>query len=1046
MPVEFVHTHVHSDNSILDASTSVDLLAERAAKNGMKAIALTDHGNVFGHVEFYKACKKQNVKPILGCEFYVARTSAAEPLQRFGEGFNPTDHLVVLAENNEGYRNLLKLATMAYVDGFHHTPRIDLGMLEKHSKGLIAQTACLSGGVNRLLIGWKARNPATKTVEEIPADFGKAKDLALRLNNIFGPGNFFLEVQNHVGPYQDDDLVERQQRLFNQVLELHRVTGIPMIGTNDIHFADPDGARAREMAMVIARNREKTIEAKNDRANHAGEFYFKSSDQMDKVFQGYDFLLKNTLLVAERCNVSLEIGQRRFAQPVVNGKRLTDEEVQKLWTDLLNQGMEKFGFRGKPEYETRLAYEKQVIEKMGFPPYFIIIWDFIRHAISKGIPVGPSRGSGGGCLCVFLLDITQTDPIKYGLLFERFLNPGRVSMPDLDIDFADERIPEVMQYLCDNYGKDRVSRIATFGSFWARGAIRNVGKQLGLPLEDIEDLANSIPESQGEFRVTLEDAINDVPKIRDLVNNPDPVKKDLLSICRGIEGIKSNVSTHACGVVISDRPINDYMAMMVRKDEDATILQTQADMHAVEDLGLLKVDTLGLKTLTVIEIACNLIKKTGKTVQLRGMPPEDPEIFKMISEGRTNGLFQIESNGMREVVLRIRPQNIDELSDTIALFRPGPNDAKDEHGLTMVDHYILRKFGREPVVYPDPCLEEVLKPTYGVIVYQEQIIKCVVKLCGYNESKGDELRRVIGKKKLKDIEAEKEKFIPSAMAHSKVSKEKAEEIWSTIETFARYGFNRSHSLGYAFLTYWTAYLKRYYPVEFMCGLLTKATRGGRDEEDIARYIDECYRLGIPVYSPDVNKSEVGFVPEGNGIRAGLTLIKKVNKAAAKIVGARSLGGNTFLNFKDMIEKLVAMKVTKTAIDPLVASGACDSMGDRATLIGSVVSTLAEVRKNKEKGATEIEEMEEEELTAETLDRLNCYSIPAYPVTRLGLVCPKESLEGILKVLKVNQGSIPVAIRVLGDECSIDLKGITCGSNPELPCALLKSGASSVYTR
>jgi DNA polymerase-3 subunit alpha len=967
------------------------------------------------------------VKPILGCEFYVARTSRTIPMSKFGEVHNPTDHLVVLAETNEGYHNLLELATRGYTTGFHHTPRIDLDLLREFSGGLIGQTACLSGGVNRLLTGWKARNPKTKAEEGIPADYLAAKNLAVELNTIFGAGNFFLEVQNHRGPYEDAELVARQSKLAEEVFRLSQETGIPVVGTNDIHFAYPSGARAREVAMLIARNRVKKLDDKPERANHAAEFYFKNSEQMLAAFRMDARLHNNTLLIAERCNVKLDIGGRRFAQPVVGGRRLTDPEVLDLWNRLLNEAMKEFGFAGQQDYEERLAFEKGVIERMGFPPYFIMLWDIVKHAREKGIIVGPGRGSGAGCLIAYLLKITQTDSVKYGLLFERFLNPDRVSMPDLDIDFEDERIPEIMEYIKTTYGADRVCRIATFGAFWARGVIRNVGKLLGIDEIKIDDIANAIPLSQGEFRVTLEDAIKDVPKVRDLESSDEPLERELLAICNELEGIKSNVSTHACGVVIADRPITNYMAMMVRtdEDEDSTILQTQADMHTVESLGLLKIDALGLANLTVIGHAIRLIKeRTGTLIDLRNIPMDDPNVFSMISQGRVMGLFQIESPGMREVILRIRPTKLADIVDTIALFRPGPNDAKDEHGLTMVDHYILRRFGREPVTYPHESVIPILEPTYGIIVYQEQIIKIVGALAGYTPAEADNLRRVIGKKKLQAIEKERDAFIPRAMKYTSISETLAKEIWGTIETFARYGFNKSHSQGYALITYWTAYLKRYYPVEFMCGLLTKATKK-RNEEDIVKYIDECYRLRIPVYSPDITKSEIDFIPEGDGIRAGLALVKKVSKSANKVIAARTLGSG-FKDFESTISNLVAMKVTKTTIEPLIACGAMDSVGDRAFMQANLVPTLNKVRRKSDVELEEPGEDIQEDLSiAESLDKLTCYNIPAYPITHVGLSCKPENVKRILEVLRGYPGSTNLTIRVIGEHSEVDLDGIHC---------------------
>jgi DNA polymerase-3 subunit alpha len=1042
---DFFHAHVHSDNSILDSSISAEELASEAARLGMKSMALTDHGNIFGHVEFYQACKKVGIKPVLGCEVYVARHSATEPMSKFGDTPNPTDHLVLLAETQEGYHNLIQLVTYANLKGYHYAPRIDLDALARHSKGLIGLTACLSGGVNRLIAGWDGRNPKTKQIERIEPDFQCAMDLALKMDGILGRGNFFLEVQNHIGPHQDEDLVYRQGAVIQGALELHKLTGIPLVGTNDIHFKSPEDARAREIAVTISRRKyqNKSLAERPDKVNHAGEFYVKSPEQMAAALAFAEEAVRNTMAIAERCNVVLDLGKRRFASPIVNGQRLTDEQVHELWERLLVEAMEHKFPNADEIYVNRLNYEKSVIEKMGFIPYFVIIWDFLRFARSRGIRVGPSRGSGGGCLIAFLLGITRIDPVKYDLIFERFLNPERVSMPDLDIDFDKDRVADVAEYLKATYGEDRIARIATFGNFWAKSTIREVGKQFELPMEEIEDLANAIPNSQGEFRVYLEDAMKDIAKIRDLANSPDETRRELFKVCSGLEGIKRQVSTHACGVVIADAPITNYLALMTQKDGEADdLLQVQADMHAVEALGLLKMDLLALKTLAVIAGAEAMVgKRRGKAYDVEEEGLERPEFYDLICSGRTMGLFQIESAGMREIVMRIQPKNLRELSDTIALFRPGPMDAEDEHGLTMVDHYILRKHGREKVSYPHPLLEPILAKTYGVIVYQEQIIKAVVALCGYTAAQADLLRRVIGKKKKKDIEEEGNKFVRESQRHAKLSEANAREIWHQIETFARYGFNEAHSLGYAVLTIWTTALKIYYPAEFMCALLSKASGEGRNEEDLANYIDECWRLGIDVYEPDVNKSQAFFTIEEHGIRAGFGMIKGVVKSAGQLVAARSLLGSNFKDFHDMLEKCVEMKVGRQALVPLIKSGACDSMGERKELLTRLVPQLNYIRKKRRaknpdnveepEEKDDIEPMDDEEARAEILSALNCYSTPRYPMTKLGIVCRAPLAEQAAKLLTQFPGDVSTIIRIQGDVAEVSMDGVSTSGSEEL---------------
>jgi DNA polymerase-3 subunit alpha len=606
-------------------------------------------------------------------------------------------------------------------------------------------------------------------------------------------------------------------------------------------------------------------------------------------------------------------------------------------------------------------------------------------------------------------------------------------MPDLDIDFDKERVKDVAEYLKRVYGEDRVARIASFGNFWAKSTLREVGKHLELPAEEIDDLANAIPNSQGEFRVYLEDAMRDIPKIRDLATSPDETRRELFKICSSLEGIKRQVSTHACGVVIGDAPLSHYLALMTQKDGEADdLLQVQADMHTVDALGLLKMDLLALKTLTVIAKAEEMVsKKLGGPYDVEVEGVDNPQFYDFICSGRTMGLFQIESGGMRDVVMRIQPKSIRELSDTIALFRPGPNDAEDEKGLTMVDHYILRKHGREKVTYPHSCLESVLKSTYGIIVYQEQTMRLAMSLCGFSASEADNLRKAMGKKKPEEMAKWEDRFIQGATTHTNTTPQRAKEIWELINYFSRYGFNYSHSLGYAVLTMWTTALKVLHPLEFMCALLTCASGEGRNEEDLANYIDECWRLGIEVLEPDVNRSGVEFTIEDGAIRAGLGMVKGVAKSGGQIVAARHLLGSQFTNFDDFLEKCIEMKVTQSSISPLIRVGACDSMGERKDLLKRLAPRLSYLRrKKKAKKPDKIKEpeiaetipMSPEEAQAEVLGMLCCYSLPRYPITRMVAITDTNKGVAIAEIVNKHPGEVKLIVQVKDDRREVSFSG------------------------
>lgn len=1067
---EFTHLHVHSDYSILDSSISATELAKGAAEKGMKAMALTDHGNIFGHTEFYKACKDAGIKPILGSEFYVARRSRKEPMNKH-DG-NPSDHMVLLAKDLNGYKNILRLTSLANQEGFHYTPRVDFELLERHHEGIIALTACLSGGVNRQFTGWEARNPKTKEREPMPADAAGAEAYAKRLDEIFGRNNFFLEVQHHIGPYQADDLVARQRTVARCVLDLSRRTGIPVVGTNDIHFRVPEDANAREIAMQLARR--KITDDQKDLVSHAGEFYLKSPDEMAVAFAKHPQLLTNTLWIADQCNVELPLGQNHFARPIADdGHEMTDEEIKFMWDLQIAEGMARCYPRGGEQVQQRLALEKETIERMGFIPYFIIVADFVNFAKRRGIKVGPARGSVGGCLIAYVLNITTLDPLRHELFFERFLNPSRISMPDIDIDFDRYRVQEVIDYIVQKYGHNRVARISTFGALWAKSVIREVGKILEIAPEEVEDLANSIPEAGGEFRVTINDALGKnpkapelgVPQIKALETSPDPKKKMLLEICGRLEGIKRSIGTHACGIVIGDKPLEEYVALRpVDQDDAGGLLQCEADLDSLEIWGLLKYDLLALANLSAIAMAERWIsERTGKHVCVEeDQLLEDPEVYKLISTGRTIGMFQVESLGMREFAMKVAPQSIEDVSALIALYRPGPLDAVDAQGLNMADHYALRKHGDEPVSYLHPVLEPILKNTYGVIVYQEQIMKLASAMCGYTLAEADNLRKAIGKKKPELIAKEKGKFIPSAVTTTGMTEELATKIWDQIETFARYGFNKAHSVGYAVLVYQTAWLLKYYPLEFLAACMSvmgvdagpqefmhQVNQKPKSEEDLAKYIDAANRFGIQVLGPDVNISDPGCVPEGANIRAGLLVVKGVSSASYKICAARFAHGG-FKDFGHFVRAIHAHGVVKSVVECLIKAGACDSFagdpaagsaGARASMLEALDGAFKAAKKDVEALPSFIELHETlpnvAPLSAKTalvsaLDLIGVYSLEDLKPGKIGLLATtREAALHAVSLIQSHPGSVPVVMRVAQDGMAVDVALGDCSGDTDL---------------
>jgi DNA polymerase-3 subunit alpha len=892
MPSEnFVHLHLHTDYSLLDGACEIDRLMTRAAELRMPAVAITDHGNLFGAVKFYEAALKRGLKPILGCEVYVATTSRFDRLPDSDRPY----HLVLLCENERGYRNLLKLASSAFLEGFYYKPRIDKGLLAKHADGLIGLSGCLRGEVAVALSADK---------------FDAARQAAYDLRDMFGKGNFYLEIQ-------DQNLPE-EKRINPQMVRLSRETGIPLVATNDCHYLTQEDARAQDVLVCIQTG--KTVSDSNRMKFATDQFYFKSPEEMYAIFGEVPDALSRTLEVAERCNVHLEAKQHVFPHFEVPAGETLDSYFEKVTRDgfaLRRQRLEQLAAAGKlryplEAYEERLEREIELVKQMRFAGYFLIVWDFIRYARDKCIPVGPGRGSAAGSLAAYSLHITDIDPLQHGLLFERFLNPERVTFPDIDIDFCMRRRGEVIEYVTDRYGRENVSQIITFGTMGAKAVIRDAGRALDIPFAEVDKIAKLIPNT---LNISLADAIKQTPELRQL-RDTDPRVADLLQVASHLEGFVRHASTHAAGVVISPQPLQEIVPLYKSSKEEIT---TQYAMDDLEKIGLLKMDFLGLTTLTVIDDCVKLIEGTrGEKLDLDNLPANDEMSYAVLGKGLTAGIFQFESRGMTEILQRVKPSRLADLTALNALYRPGPLQGG------MIDDYIARKSGKKRVAYDLPQLKEILEETYGVIVYQEQVIQIFNRVAGFTLGEADVVRRAMGKKKHEEMVANREKFLAGAKKNN-VPTAKAERLWELVEQFAGYGFNKSHSAAYALVAYQTAFLKTHYPVEFVSALLSSEI-GNQDK--MTKYLNECRDMEIPILPPDVNSSDLAFTPAGNSIRFGLTAIKNVGAAAIESVLAarRKLGRfDTLLQFCENVDLRL---LNKRVIESLIKAGAFDSLGAR----------------------------------------------------------------------------------------------------------------------
>lgn len=892
----FIHLHVHTQYSLLDGAAEIGRLLKKVKELDMPAVAITDHGVMYGCLKFYQQALKAGIKPILGCEIYVAPRKLTDKTAKVDD--NPY-HLVLLAENNSGYQNLLKLVTIAHLEGFYYKPRVDLETLKQYSQGLIALSACLNGVIARPIL--------ENRIDE-------AKKQIARYQEIFGKDHFYLELQ-----YQQ--LAE--QRNVNRIMaDLAREYGAPLVATNDVHYLNREDATVQDVLLCIQTG--KTVDETNRLKFPTPEFYLKSQAEMDSLFFNYPEALANTARIAERCNVRLELG--KFHMPEY---RVPDGTTPEAYLeDLCRQGIKARGGVWDAGREERLRYELSVINQMGFPGYFLIVRDFVNFAKENRIMVGPGRGSAAGSLVAYLLGITNLDPIEYGLLFERFLNPERISMPDIDIDFCYERRGEVISYVRNRFGEDRVAQIITFGTMAARAAVRDVGRVLGLPYGEVDRVAKLIPHELG---ISIAEARQESEELNNL-SKANPKIAYLLSIAEKIEGFPRHASTHAAGVVIAGEPLTTYLPLG-RSNEDEVI--TQFPMEDVESLGLLKMDFLGLRTLTVLRDTIELIRQNrGVEIDLDRIQLTDEATYRELQAGHTLGIFQLESSGIRRILVRLKPDKMEDLTALMALYRPGPL------GSGMIDDYIKVRHGQKKVSYLHPLLEPVLKETYGVILYQEQVMRIASEVGGFSLGEADLVRRAMGKKKPEVLTAMRERFIGGAIEKG-LTKETAAAIFDLMEYFSGYGFNKSHSAAYALVSYQTAYFKVNYPQEYMAALLT-SVMGNSDK--ISLYIEECRRMGLPIYPPDVNLSTASFAPEGEGIRFGLLSIKNIGIGAIeKIIESRKAG--KFHSLYDFCARVSSQLVNKRVAESLIKSGALDCTGlGRKQMLGELDGILEKTMK------------------------------------------------------------------------------------------------------
>ncbi len=884
--MSFAHLHVHTEFSLLDGSNKIKECVSRVKELGMNSVAITDHGVMFGVIDFYRAAKAAGIKPILGCEVYVAPGSRFDK-EAVGNNDDRYYHLVLLAENETGYYNLMKIVSRGFTEGYYYKPRVDMELLEQYHEGIIALSACLAGEVQKNILRGM---------------YGEAKAAACRYKDIFGEGNFFLELQDHG---------MEEQKLVNQsLLRMSQETGIELVATNDIHYTYADDVKPHDILLCIQTGKKLADE---DRMRYeGGQYYIKSEEEMRKLFPYAQEAIDNTQKIADRCNVEIVFGEKKLPKYDVPDGFTSWEYLNKL----CYEGLERRYPGDDPTIRERLEYELSVIKRMGYVDYFLIVWDFIKYARDHGISVGPGRGSAAGSIVSYCLGITSIDPLRYQLLFERFLNPERVSMPDIDVDFCFERRQEVIDYVVRKYGTDRVVQIVTFGTMAARGVIRDVGRVMDLPYAFVDGIAKMIPK---ELNITLGKALQSSPDFKKAYDN-DPQVKELIDMSMRLEGLPRHTSMHAAGVVISQKAVEEYVPLSVGSDGSVV---TQFTMTTLEELGLLKMDFLGLRTLTVIQDAVRLAEKSsGKEIDINAIDYNDKKVLDYIGSGETDGIFQLESGGMKGFMKELKPQNLEDIIAGISLYRPGPMD--------FIPQYIKGKNHPEAITYDCPQLEPILAPTYGCIVYQEQVMQIVRDLAGFTLGRSDLLRRAMSKKKGDVMQKERQAFVygdeeggvPGCIANG-IDEKTANKIYDEMIDFAKYAFNKSHAAAYAVVSYQTAWLKYYYPVEFMAALMTSMID---NPPKVAEYIYSCRQMGIEILPPDINEGVGNFSVQDGKIRYGLAAIKSIGRPVIEsIVRERNERGK-FKTLKDFIERLSGKEVNKRTIESFIKSGAFDGLG------------------------------------------------------------------------------------------------------------------------
>jgi len=1000
---DFVHLHVHTEYSLLDGANRIKDLIRRTAELGMKSIAITDHGVMYGVIDFYKEAVKNGIKPILGCEVYTARRSRFD---RQAGIDSDQGHLVLLAKDNAGYKNLMKLVSIGFIEGFYYKPRVDMEVLEKYHEGLIALSACLSGDVPAALL---------------QNDYDRAKSIALRLYNIFGKGNFYLELQNNG--------IEEQKLVNQGLIRLSRETGIPLIATNDAHYLRREDAKAHEILLCIQTG--KNINDEDRMRFSTQEVYLKSPEEMSELFKNLPEAINNTIKVAEQCNVELEFNKLHLpAFKVPDGSDSFEFLRKQCYI-----GLEKLYGHESASKKDRHEYEISVIKQMGYVDYFLIVWDFIKYAKDNGIMVGPGRGSAAGSLVAYCLGITNIDPLKYNLLFERFLNPERISMPDIDIDFCFERRQEVIDYVVKKYGEDRVAQIITFGTMAARAVIRDVGRALDIPYGEVDAIAKMIPFQIG---MSIDKALEINPELKNRYEN-DERTRELIDTARLLEGMPRHASTHAAGVVISKEPITEYVPL--QKNDD--VVTTQFSMGLLEELGLLKMDFLGLRTLTVIRDAVELIKKNhGREIDINKINMDDKAVFRLICEGKTAGVFQLESAGMTQFMKELQPSSLEDIIAGISLYRPGPMD--------QIPRYIRNKNNPDQIKYDHPLLENILKVTYGCMVYQEQVMQIVRDLAGYSMGRSDLVRRAMAKKKASVMEQERQNFIygitdsegnviVKGAVRNGVDEKTANKIFDEMMDFASYAFNKSHAAAYAVIAYQTAWLKCYYPVELMAALMNSFL-GSSDK--ISRYVRECKSLNIDVMPPDINESHVKFTVVKGKIRFGLAAVKNVGAGAVSVIINEREKNGSFKSFRDFCERIEGMDINKRCVESLIKCGAFDSLGIyRSKLLAvyeKMIDGIQQSRKRSMEGQLSIFEFSGNDERKEEADEEIYPDIKEYPPKvllsmekeMLGLYVSGHPLSEFEEILNSQvtlfSSDLDTSASEGGGEMELGVKGITDG--------------------